>query len=173
MPYVAARKAADERTRALSVDGFAAITINPPSIVGATPASLRRFSRLFAWARGELEQPALFAPPGGTNYMSVRSLAEAVAGALSDGEPGRAYLVGDENLTYREYFQLIADVAGSTKVIEERDEAHPYQPDRFIVQGRGRVIRYEPDPAEVALLGYRRADVRTALEEIAAAVAAA
>ncbi|MBA3780553.1 MAG: hypothetical protein H0X12_01700 [Nocardioides sp.] len=29
-----------------------------------------------------------FLPPGGTNYMPVRSLAEAVAGALERAEPG-------------------------------------------------------------------------------------
>lgn len=167
MPYVAARRDADEGARALTGDGFAAITLNPPSIVGATPGrALRRFARMIAWVRGELPEPELFAPAGGTNYMSVRSLAQAAAGAIDFGTPGHAYLVGDENLTYRGYFQLLADAAGSSRVIEERDEPHPYQPDRFIVQGRGKVIEYEPDPAEVALLGYVRGDVGPALERI-------
>ncbi|MFD4422949.1 NAD-dependent epimerase/dehydratase family protein [Agromyces sp. NPDC058484] len=167
MPYVAARRDADEGARALTGDGFAAITLNPPSIVGTTPGrGLRRFARMIAWVRGELPEPELFAPTGGTNYMSVRSLSQAVAGALDAGEPGRAYLVGDVNLTYRDYFQLLAEAAGSARVIEERDEPHPFQPDRFIVQGRGNVIAYEPDAAEVALLGYDRADVRPALERI-------
>ena len=35
VPYVAARRDADERTRALTTESFAAITLNPPSIVGA------------------------------------------------------------------------------------------------------------------------------------------
>ncbi|MDL9979302.1 NAD-dependent epimerase/dehydratase family protein [Microbacterium sp. ASV49] len=167
IPYVAARKAADERTRALSDDGFAAITVNPPSIVGAVPGrSLRGWGRMISWVRGELDAPEVFAPPGGTNYMSARSLAQAVAGALANGEGGRAYLVGDANLTYRAYFQLIADVAGSDEVIVERDAEQPFQPDRFIVQGRGRVIAYEPDAADTALLGYARDDVESALERI-------
>lgn len=169
IPYVAARRDADERTRALTDDGFAAITLNPPSIVGADERGVRRFARMIAWVRGELDEPALFAPPGGTNYMSVRSLTQATLGALDVGEPGRAYLVGDCNLTYRDYFQAIADAAGSSHRIEERDEEHPFQPDRFIVQGRGAVITYEPDPAEVELLGYARDDVSRALVEIVAA----
>ncbi|WP_029144858.1 NAD-dependent epimerase/dehydratase family protein [Microbacterium luticocti] len=169
VPYVAARQAADERTRALTDGDFAAITLNPPSIVGAAPgAVLRRFARMIAWVRGERTDVDLYAPPGGTNYMSARSLAQAVGGALNAGEPGRAYLIGDVNLTYREYFQLLADVAGSDRVIGERDREHPYQPDRFIVQGRGEVISYEPDPDEVALLGYTRQDVVRALNEIVA-----
>ncbi|MCR2813341.1 NAD(P)H-binding protein [Microbacterium sp. zg.Y1090] len=171
LPYVAARRNADDRSRALSDAGFAAITLNPPSIVGVSDArALRRFARLVSWVRGEIEEPELWAPTGGTNYMSVRSLSQAVLGALAAGESGRAYLVGDRNFTYREYFQLLADVAGSTRVVEERDEDHPYQPDRFIVQGRGAVIRYEPDEAEVRLLGYARDDVERELSEIVAAV---
>ncbi|PRA80290.1 NAD(P)-dependent oxidoreductase [Microbacterium sp. MYb66] len=166
IPYVAARRDADDRTRALSDDGFAAMTLNPPSIVGADERGVRRFARMIAWTRGELDEPELFAPPGGTNYMSVRSLSQAVQGALDAGQGGRAYLVGDRNLTYRDYFQLLADAAGSANVIEERDEEHPFQPDRFIVQGRGAVIAYEPDPAETALLGYARDDVERALAEI-------
>lgn len=167
IPYVAARKAADEGARALTGDGFAAITLNPPSIVGAPPGrGLRRFTRMISWVRGELAEPALFAPSGGTNYMSVHSLAQAVEGALDAGAPGRAYLIGDQNLTYREYFQILAEAAGSSVRIEERGEEHPYQPDRFIVQGRGAVIAYEPPADEVELLGYDRDDVRRALEEI-------
>ena len=167
LAYVAARKAADERTRALTRDGFAAITLNPPSIVGALPGrSLRGWARMIAWVRGELAQPELFAPPGGTNYMSLRSLVQAVAGALTRGEPGHAYLIGDVNLSYRDYFQLLADAAGSSRVIPVRDEEQPFQPDRFIVQGRGRTIAYEPVAAEVALLGYARDDVADALRRI-------
>jgi len=168
--YVWARREADERSRALTGDGFAAITINPPPIVGSIPGrTQRRFARMISWLRGERDEP-LVAPAGGTNYLSARSLAQAVAGALDDGEPGRAYLVGDENLLFREYFQLFADVAGSTVVLEERDEEHPYQPDRFIVPGRGSVFAYEPPPEETALLGYDRHDIARALAEIVESV---
>lgn len=170
IPYVAARRDADAGARALSDEGFSAITLNPPSIVGADERGLRRFARMISWVRGELDEPELFAPPGGTNYMSVRSLSEAVQGALDAGQAGHAYLVGDRNLTYRDYFQLLAEHAGSDRVIEERDEEHPYQPDRFIVQGRGAVIAYEPDPAETAVLGYTRDDVDREIAGIVAAV---
>lgn len=170
IPYVAARRDADDRTRVLSDRSFAAMTVNPPSIVGADGRGLRRFAHMIAWTRGELDEPDLFAPSGGTNYMSIRSLSQAVLGALDRGEGGRAYLIGDQNLTYTEYFQMLADAAGGGAVIKERDEEHPFQPDRFIVQGRGAVIAYEPDAAEQALLGYERDDVVRALAEIVAAV---
>ncbi|MEI7055757.1 NAD-dependent epimerase/dehydratase family protein [Nocardioides sp. CCNWLW239] len=170
-PYVRARQLADERTRALSDEDFAAITVNPPNIVGVVPGiALRRFATMVRWADGDLPDIPDHAPAGGTNYMSVRSLAEAVAGALMNGEGGRAYLVGDENLTFTEFFQLIFDAAGGGRSLEERDEPHRFLPDAAIVPGRGYVLSYEPDPDETDLLGYARGDVRREIESIVAQV---
>ena len=170
-PYVRARQLADERSRELADDTFNVCTLNLPSIVGTIPGRpARGFAKMLAW-RGELAAKVPdTAPPGGTNYMSARSLAEAIAGALEHAEPGAAYLIGDENLSYREYFQLIFDVSGSGRTVEERDESHPFLPDHMIVPGRGAVISYEPDPAVVDLLGYRRRRVAAMLEAMGRAV---
>ncbi|WP_427004793.1 NAD-dependent epimerase/dehydratase family protein [Pseudarthrobacter sp. H2] len=170
-PYVESRRLADERSRALSDGGFAVITLNPPPIVGSIPGRVqRRFGRMVQWVRGQMPEVPVFAPRGGTNYMSARSLAQAIGGALTAGEPGRAYLVGDENLSYAEYFGMLAEVAGRTDPLEVRDEEHPFQPDRFIVQGRGNTMSYEPEPVEVERLGYDRGDIRRALTEIVTAI---
>lgn len=37
-----------------------------------------------------------------------------------------------------------------------------------IYTGRGNVVSYEPDPAEVSLLKYRRGDVQRAINEVVA-----
>ena len=100
--YVRARSLADEGARALATPDFNVCTLNPPSIVGIVPGVMTpRYTTLIAYARGELDVP-VYAPLGGTNYMSVRSLAEAISGALRGAESGKAYLIGDENLTYRD-----------------------------------------------------------------------
>ena len=171
--YVRARALADEGARALADADFNVSTLNPPSILGVIPGiSTAQIGRLLKWADGTRAHVPNFAPAGGTNYMSVRSLAEAVRGALLGAESGKAYLVGDANLTFREYFQMIFDAAGSKIVLEERDEEHPMLPDPFIVQGRGNVISYEPPAAETATLGYTRGDVPRAIDEIVAAARA-
>lgn len=170
-PYVRGRALADERARELTDADFAACTLNPPSILGAIPGTpLRRIARFVQWADGEKPEIPNFAPAGGTNYMSVRSLAEAAGGALHRGEPGKAYLIGDANWSFREYFQTFFDAAGSSIRLEERDEEHPMMPDAFIVQGRGNSIAYRTDPEETALLGYRQGDARRAVEEMVAKV---
>jgi len=169
--YVRARQEADEGARALADDTFNASTLNPPSIVGAIPGtSLRRFGKMAAWARGEIPKVPDFGPAGGTNYMSVRSLVQAIAGALQNAESGKAYLIGDENLTFTQFFQLWVDATGKRMTLPELDQEHPFQPDAFIVPGRGTVLSYEPNPAETAMLSYDRNDVRRAVEEIVAAV---
>lgn len=165
--YVRARMLADEGARALARDGFNVSTLNPPSIVGAIPGiPAKRYETLAAWGRGKMPEIGAWAPPGGTNYMSVRSLSEAIEGALLGAESGKAYLIGDENLSYRDFFQLVFDAVGSRVTLEERDAEHPLLPDRFIVQGRGNVLAYEPDAGETAMLGYTRGDVARAVREV-------
>lgn len=172
--YVRARSLADEGARSLSTDDFNVSTLNPPSIVGVMPgAPARRYETLVAWARGERPDIPDFAPAGGTNYMSVRSLCEAVEGAFRNARSGKAYLVGDQNLTFTAFFQMIFDAADARRKLVERDQEHPILPDAFIVPGRGRVLAYEPPPEETVLLGYRRNDVRRAIEEIVASLPAA
>ncbi|CAM2935894.1 NAD(P)-dependent oxidoreductase [Prescottella defluvii] len=167
MPYVAARKAADEGARALADENFNVSTLNPPSILGAiSGVSAKRYRKLFSWAAGNEPTIPDFAPAGGTNYLSAQSLAEAIWGALQRAESGKAYLIGDQNLTFAEYFQLLVDAAGGNRVIEERDEEHPLLPDSFIVQGRGNVIAYEPAAADVELLAYTRNDCARAIAEM-------
>ncbi|HUD93572.1 NAD-dependent epimerase/dehydratase family protein [Sphingobium sp.] len=165
--YIRSRLAACEGARAQGRPGFDVISVNAPFMVGAVPGLPSViFEPYMQWAEGLIPIEA-YAPPGGTNFMSYRSLSEALEGALLHGDPGKAYLVGDENLSFRDYFQLFFDAAGSTVRIEERDAELPLLPDVAIPQGRGNWIRYEPDAGETALLGYRRRDIAAAVAEIA------
>ncbi len=128
---------------------------------------------MVSWAAGNEPQIPDFAPPGGTNYLSARSLAQAIRGAVHHGESGKAYLIGDENLTYQSFFQMMVDAAGGNREVAVKDESHPLLSDAAIVQGRGNTLSYEPDVDETALLGYDRNDCRRAVEEMVAAVVAA
>lgn len=163
--YIRARQLADDRVRALASESFIACTLNPPSIVGAVPGMpALRYRTLAEWGRGLHPEIPNTAPPGGTNYMSVRSVAQAIAAALDHGEAGRAYLIGDENLSYRAFFQMFFDVAGSDVEVVTEDAEHPLLPDAYIIQGRGNVLAYEPDPD----LSYTRNDVARAVAEVVA-----
>ncbi|SFR89929.1 NAD-dependent epimerase/dehydratase family protein [Sphingomonas jatrophae] len=166
-PYLMSRKAADERVRALDAPGFRVCSLNAPVMVGAYPGlAVPFFDAYFAYALGLLDPMPVFCPPGASNFMSVRSLAEAMEGAIARGAGGTAYLVGDDDMTYQDYFHLFFETVGSPLRPKVRDEEHPLLPDAAQPAGRGGVIRYEPTPAETALLGYRCGDVRSAVEAL-------
>jgi dihydroflavonol-4-reductase len=165
--YIQSRVDACDGARAEGAPGFDVMSVNAPFMVGTVPGLPSAiFEPYVQWAKGLIPIPH-FAPPGGTNFMSFRSLSEAIEGALLRGEPGKAYLVGDENLTFQQYFQLFFDAVGNDVNVEVRDEELPLLPDGAIFQGRGNTIAYEPDAAETELLGYRRNDVKAAVADAA------
>ncbi|WP_219894985.1 NAD-dependent epimerase/dehydratase family protein [Aquisediminimonas profunda] len=157
--YVQSRRLACELGRAEGRPGFDVISINPPFMVGGVPGlPSQLMDPNAAWAIGDLDGP-MFGPSGGTNFMSYNSLSQAIEGALMRGEPGKAYLVGDQNLSFADYLSLFFKAAGKPIHLESRDEAHPIFPDWLIFQGRGNFISFEPDPKDASLLGYARNDV--------------
>ena len=87
---------------------------------------------------------------------------------MQRGESGKAYLVGDENLTFAEYFGAFFRAAGSDQPVPALEQEHPLLPDMAICTGRGNVVSYEPDPAETSLLKYRRGDIQRAVNEVVA-----
>jgi nucleoside-diphosphate-sugar epimerase len=163
--YVRSRLLACEGVRAEARPGFDVISVNPPFMVGGVAGmSSYMLDPYVDWALGKVEMP-FYAPAGGTNFMSYRSLSQAVEGALLRGESGKAYLVGDQTLSVAEYLSLFFEAVGSPVRLEARDEPHPVFPDEYLIQGRGNWIRYEPDAREAELLGYARNDVAHGVAE--------
>ena len=164
--YIQSRLAACEGARAEATADFAVMSVNAPFMVGSVPGlSSMIFEPYVRWAEGKLPIPH-FGPAGGSNFMSFQSLSEALLGALENGESGKAYLVGGQNLSFTEYFQMFFDAAGSDVKLEERDEEHPLLPDMAIPQGRGSWVRYDTDEADRNRLGYRKDDVANAVGDV-------
>jgi dihydroflavonol-4-reductase len=164
--YIQSRKAADDGARALARTGFKVVSLNPPFMVGSVPGlDIPKFDRFVDFALGKLPDVPLQAPTGGVNYMSIRSLSEAIIGAIERGVSGKAYLVGDENLTFKEYFQLYFDAVGNGADIPTINEQHPLAGS---FAGLGGEIFFSPDPTDTALLRYRRNDIANAVKEIVA-----
>lgn len=165
-PYILSRQRVDEAVRALSTSDFGVVCLNPPYMLGAVPGlRARSFERVTQYAQGLVPKVPVFAPTGGVNFMSTRSLAEAIAGALERGESGKSYLVGDQNLSFLDYFRAFFQAAGNTVQIPVLEQEHPLISS---YAGLGGTIYFEPDPTETALLGYRRYDVARTIEEIVA-----
>jgi nucleoside-diphosphate-sugar epimerase len=167
--YVDSRAAADEGVRALADDSFRAVVLNAPYIVGHVEGLEQPGARRFTdWALGRNQAPKT-ALPGGVNVISTSTLTDAIVGALERGQNGKAYLIGDQNMSFQDYLGSYFRAAGDQTPLEVRDEPHALLGDSGVLAGRGSTIYYEPDPAEVAELGYRRNDVERTIAQIVAA----
>ncbi|KAF7594631.1 hypothetical protein BBP40_008721 [Aspergillus hancockii] len=166
--YVRSRKLATGGIFALAEEDFLVSSLDAPFIVGAVPGMRSpMFEAYIQYALGKIDIPP-FGPSGGSNFISTQSLSEAIAGAMERGESPKAYLLGDEDLTFASYFELFFRVVGNPAEIPSLDTEHPLLPDSAIYTSRGKVVSYEPDSGDVARLGYRRHDVERAVKEVVA-----
>ncbi len=162
--YMRSRKAADDAIRALASENFCAISINAPFVVGAVPGLVTTFQNYVRFAEGKFAPLPNAVPPGGVNFISTDSLSDAIETTLVRATNGHAYLVGDENLTFLQYFGAFFEALGKPAPAVV-DAEFLLLPDTAISWGRGNNLFYEPDASEVAELGYRRNDVRRTIRE--------
>lgn len=166
-PYVRSRHLADEGLRALNCESFNVCSLNAPFILGHVPGlALAHLEVLVQYAAGRLQGLPLIAPAGGVNHISSKSMSEAIAGALERGVGGRAYLVGDENLSWKDYLEMYFAAVGNPVELDVTTDEHPLFPDIILYAGRNAVISYESENAE---LGYSRNNVRATIDELVAA----
>ncbi len=100
-PYIRSREQQEKTCFELSSDDFKVMVLELPYIFGSMAGRVPLWKPLVEMARGG----QVFFCTGGTNCVSVKSVAEAIVGAAEQGEGGQAYLVGDENLTWEQMFQ--------------------------------------------------------------------
>jgi len=169
-PYVTSRHNTAVAVAALGSADFRVCVLNPPFVLGHIDGlDVSYLSALALYAKGEIPGLQLFAPEGGTNHITSRSIAHAILNALQKGEPGKQYLIGDENYTWKEYLELWSEAVGKPADIEVRDEDHPMLPNVIMFAGAGATVRFEPDAADMKVLDYPRNQVRAMIGEIVAA----
>lgn len=162
--YVRSRHLADTGLRALNSETFSVCSLNAPFILGHVPGlMLPHVQALVQYAAGRLPGMPVVAPAGGVNHISSKSMSEAIAGALQRGEGGRAYLVGDENLSWKSYLEMYFEAAGNPVELKVSTAEHPLFPDIILYAGRNAVISYEPDNGE---LGYSRHRIRDTVTDV-------
>jgi hypothetical protein len=96
--------------------------------------------------------------------MPCQSIAEAMLGALERGESGKAYLVGDVNLSWKSFFERWFAAAGRPRDLEVR-LGHPIIPDFTLSYLDFGSTDYEPPAEETALLGYQRGALLPHIDE--------
>lgn len=168
--YVRSRHLADTELRALGSDSFCVCSLNAPFIIGHVPGlELPHLRALVQYAAGQIDGMPMIAPDGGVNHISSQSMSEAILGALLNGQCGKAYLVGDENLSWKSYLEMFCEAAGNPQDLAVTTDEHPMFPDIMMYAGRNAVVSYEPDNGE---LNYHRGLVAGAIRELVDAYSA-
>ncbi|MDQ0064456.1 NAD-dependent epimerase/dehydratase family protein [Chryseobacterium lathyri] len=89
------------------------VIVNPTFMIGAydrKPSS----GKIIFWA---WKKKFVFYPKGGKNFVHAEDVAEGIIKAVEKGKNGEKYLLANENLTYKEFFEKINTITGKTPVM--------------------------------------------------------
>ncbi|UHG92045.1 NAD-dependent epimerase/dehydratase family protein [Spirosoma oryzicola] len=99
------RAATDLVLDAVRNDELPAVLVHPTFMLGPLDYRVTSNALLLALFRRQM----VGIPAGGKNYVHVTDVAKATVNALTKGTVGQSYILGHENLSYREFFSLVAD----------------------------------------------------------------
>lgn len=103
-PYIRSRLEQESVSQAAG-----AIVLELPYIFGSAPNRKPLWAPLVSYLRST---HVVLYTHGGTNCVSAQTVGEAIAGALEQGVAGERYLVGGENLQWREMLARLARADG-------------------------------------------------------------
>ena len=89
------------------------IIVNPTFMLGAydtKPGSGKII--LMGWRK-----KVIFYPPGGKNFVHVEDVAEGIIKCIEKGRNGEKYILANENLSYKEFFNKLNVIANQKPVM--------------------------------------------------------
>ncbi len=114
-PYIRSRKEQEEAVLETAGTAMQIVVLELPYIFGAMPGRIPLWKPLVNYAASSL--PFILYPRGGTAMVSVRSVACAMVGALENKTSKSIYQIGDENLTWVEFFERLMPLLGVKKKV--------------------------------------------------------
>lgn len=165
IPYVRSRHISDATIRSMSSPDFNVCSCALPWIVGHTPGvHVSQWQALTRLALGKLPGVPESAPIGGANFMTSRAIAQCMLGGLERGESGKAYMIGDENLSWKEFFEIWFAEAGRPRDLPV-ERGNVIVPDFALTYLDYGSTDYEPSADDTALLGYERGTLRQTIKD--------
>jgi dihydroflavonol-4-reductase len=106
-PYGHAKHKAEQEAIKVAARGLEVVIVNPSAVIG--PGDLNRPDSIITEvARGW----GFFWMDGGVNIVYIDDVVTGHIAAAFRGRPGERYILGGENLTYRECFTTATEIAG-------------------------------------------------------------
>jgi dihydroflavonol-4-reductase len=107
-PYAHSKHLAEDEVRRACDEGLNCVMVLPTITIGARDVNLGGGSIITETARGL----ARVYPPGGSNFAAVADVAGGHIAAAELGHVGERYILGGENLTYKQVLDIICEIAG-------------------------------------------------------------
>jgi len=140
--YAQSKIQVQEMVDAAARNGINVLTLSPSFIIG--PYDFKPSSgRILRMA---LNRKIVFYPPGGKNFVHAADVARGVVNALQEGFPGEKYLMANENLSYCEFFRIIARLTGNKPLMIPL-----MKPALMALGGAGSVLRFLGIPTSLSL----------------------
>lgn len=114
-PYIRCRVEQTERVIAAGNNTMAVMVLELPYIFGSMPERIPLWKEIL-FERLRKPKRVLY-PRGGSNIIAVEHVAEAIVGAVEQGEHGKRYPVGDVNLSWNEMLSMMLESMGQKKKI--------------------------------------------------------
>lgn len=110
--YVEAKVSEEKRAREVAEAGLPVTIVNPSIMIGPGDVKPTPSGRQIVNYLGFSPSLRMPIPPGGFSYVDVDDVADGHIAAMEKGRIGERYVLGGENLTNRQLFQLLADITG-------------------------------------------------------------
>jgi nucleoside-diphosphate-sugar epimerase len=111
--YDRSKAAAEKKVQEYSARGLPAVIVNPTRIYG--PGSLSRANAVTRIISRYLDGKWRIIPGDGNsigNFVYIEDVVHGHLLAMDKGRPGERYLLGGCNLTFNEFFEILASVSG-------------------------------------------------------------
>lgn len=176
--YYDTKLRSEQLARSYVTRGLETVIVNPDYIVGAW--DIKPTSGALIATMCKRWVPVY--PRGGKCFQDAEDCADGHILAMLRGTPGRRYLLGNENLSYRDFMGIVAEVAGvrppvlpMPRMVSEvaglvgavgsRFDAHRFAGlDRYVLRSVAQV-RYRDGRRAVDELGVPRTPIREAVEK--------
>lgn len=110
LDYIDSKYAAQAQVLlAANTRGLNAVVVNPTFMIGPYDTKPSSGALILAFFQNKIPVYT----QGSKTYIAVKDAAVAIANALTLGQVGECYILGNHHLTYKEAFELIAGTIGS------------------------------------------------------------
>ncbi|MCS7012358.1 MAG: SDR family oxidoreductase [Chloroherpetonaceae bacterium] len=119
VPYYTSKHLAEEAVREAAQKGQDCVIVNPSYVFGAGDINFHAGQLI----RDLYYHKVPVYPTGGVCVADVEDVAEGHLAAMEKGQRGERYILGGENLTYKQIFDIICRVVGAPKVLVPLSES--------------------------------------------------